>query len=76
MRETMLLGLRLTESGVSEEDFSHRFGVSYFDIFQNQIADLVSKGLLQKIQKDGHMRIRLTKKGRLLGNQVFIQFVA
>ncbi len=70
MGETMMLGLRLAE-GVSDERFRARFGVGLVEAFGTELADLVALGLLGW---DGRAA-RLTERGRLLGNQVFVRFV-
>ena len=72
--ETMLMGLRLTQEGVSQEDFSNRFGKLMQDTYAQQIADLLNKGLVEWGGEQGN-KLRLTRQGRLLGNQVFIQFI-
>ena len=71
MQETMLTGLRLTREGVSAEDFTDRFGVQMRDVFGREIDDLIGLLLLEWV---GPV-LRLTKRGRLLGNQVFMRFV-
>lgn len=71
MQETMLTGLRLTREGVSAEDFTDRFGVQMRDVFGREIDDLIGLLLLEWV---GPV-LRLTKNGRLLGNQVFMRFV-
>jgi oxygen-independent coproporphyrinogen-3 oxidase len=71
MQETMLTGLRLTREGVSAEDFADRFGVQMRDIFGREIDELTGLSLLEWA---GPV-LRLTKRGRLLGNQVFMRFV-
>lgn len=75
MAETMFLGLRLTEDGVSNMRFRQRFGVPFDQVYSGQIEGLLSKGLIERIIHDKDVRLRLTKKGRLLGNQVFMEFV-
>jgi len=72
MGETMMLGLRLTREGVAEADFQHRFGLSLEEAFGSVIRNLDRSGLLT--WHDG--RVRLTRRGRLLGNQVFAQFLS
>ncbi len=73
MQESMMVGLRLTQSGVSRAGFAQRFGKDMLDIFGKEIALLTGQGLLE--WADGDDRLRLTLHGRLLGNRVFIQFV-
>jgi putative oxygen-independent coproporphyrinogen III oxidase len=73
MRETMWLGLRLTEAGVNRERFQSRFGEDYCDRFAKEIESSVAEGLLEWV--DSQKGIRLTARGRLLGNIVFARFV-
>lgn len=70
--ETMMMGLRLTEEGVSASQFEARFGEGLHSRFGREIADLEGKGLLEWSAGE---RLRVTRRGRLLGNQVFIAFV-
>jgi len=70
MGETMMLGLRLAE-GVDDARFRVRFGVDLETAFGKELAHLQNLGLLEW---DGHV-VRLTARGRLLGNQVFACFV-
>jgi oxygen-independent coproporphyrinogen-3 oxidase len=74
MRETMMVGLRLTQEGVAAAAFLERFGEPLRDVFGKEIQRLEKLGLLEWIEADG-LRLRLTHRGRLLGNQVFMQFV-
>jgi oxygen-independent coproporphyrinogen-3 oxidase len=69
--EAVILGLRL-EDGVNLTDFAHRFGVELYSIYQQQqINELVELGLIAKNQHG----IKLTTKGKLLGNEVFSRFL-
>jgi len=69
--EAVILGLRL-DDGVNFADFAHRFGVELYSIYQEQqINELVELGLIAKNEHG----IRLTTKGKLLGNEVFLQFL-
>jgi len=71
MQEVMMLGLRLTGEGVSADGFADRFGVQMQDVFGREINELTGHLLLEWA---GPV-LRLTKRGRLLGNQVFMRFV-
>jgi len=71
MSEYMLNNLRLVEAGVSDADFKSRFGRSLMDVYAAQIEELTRFGLLEWRGK----ATRLTQRGRLLGNQVFLRFV-
>jgi oxygen-independent coproporphyrinogen-3 oxidase len=68
--ETMMMGLRLIE-GVEDSRFRARFNQGLEAVFGTELAQLQDLGLLIW---DGHTA-RLTVRGRLLGNQVFIRFV-
>jgi oxygen-independent coproporphyrinogen-3 oxidase len=71
MSEYMLNNLRLVKVGVSEADFRFRFGRGLLEVYPKEIEELIRTGLLEKA---GDV-CRLTKRGRLLGNQVFMRFV-
>ncbi|MEL7674439.1 MAG: radical SAM family heme chaperone HemW, partial [Chloroflexota bacterium] len=72
MAEWMIMGLRLVRDGIDPEEFRARFGVSLASIYASEIEPLRAAGLLDS-GKDG--RLRLTRRGRLLGNQVFLAFI-
>jgi oxygen-independent coproporphyrinogen-3 oxidase len=71
MGETMMLGLRLVQEGVADARFRARFGVGLDETFGAEITGLVRRGLLARLPD----RVRLTPEGRLLGNQVFAEFL-
>jgi oxygen-independent coproporphyrinogen-3 oxidase len=68
--EVMMLGLRLNE-GVSEAEFVRRFGVTLESVFGKEVKRLTALGLLE--ERGGY--VRLTERGRLLGNEAFAEFV-
>ena len=72
MSEFMMTGLRLTQEGISKNEFQSRFGTSLQDQYRKEIEDLLKLGL---IEDGAGERIRLTRSGRLLGNRVFLEFV-
>jgi oxygen-independent coproporphyrinogen-3 oxidase len=72
-QETMMVGLRLTEEGVGRKRFFERFGCSIDEIFHTQLDALIRTGLLEWGGESGD-NLRLTKRGRLLGNRVFMEF--
>jgi oxygen-independent coproporphyrinogen-3 oxidase len=72
MSEFMMTGLRLTQEGVSKNEFQARFGNSMCAEYGKALDDLLKLGLIENGTKD---RIRLTKRARLLGNRVFMRFV-
>jgi oxygen-independent coproporphyrinogen III oxidase len=71
--EYMMMGLRLVQEGVSDQDFQERFKTSLDDEFGPVIEKLMKKGLLEHLHDK--QLLRLTQRGRLLGNQVFCEFI-
>ncbi|HEX5808216.1 MAG TPA: radical SAM family heme chaperone HemW [Anaerolineales bacterium] len=72
MSEFMITGLRLTQDGVSEDIFQARFSKPIREVYGKEIDDLAKLGLIETGVGE---RIRISKRGRLLGNQVFMRFV-
>jgi oxygen-independent coproporphyrinogen-3 oxidase len=72
--EFMMMGLRLTREGISAAGFQQRFGLELSQTFAAQISGLAVLGLLEWAG-NGMNVLRLTRKGRLLGNQVFMEFI-
>jgi putative oxygen-independent coproporphyrinogen III oxidase len=70
MEEEMFLGLR-KNAGVSVEDFIKKFAIDPTKIFEKEILNQQDRGLLEL--DNGF--IRLTKRGRFLGNEVFQSFI-
>ncbi len=75
IQEFMMMGLRLVDEGVSEKEFQERFGTSLNEVYEKEINLLVEQGLLERVNSAGQQAIRLTQRGRMLGNQVFLQFM-
>ena len=71
MAETMMMGLRL-DDGIGIAAFTDRFGAPPSDFYADTLAELERLGLLRL--EDG--AIRLTQRGRMLGNEVFSRFFA
>jgi oxygen-independent coproporphyrinogen-3 oxidase len=71
MAETMIMGLRLVEEGTSFERIQQQFGLDPEAVYANEIEELVELGLVEP-QGGG---VRLSERGRLLGNQVFLRFL-
>jgi len=69
--ETMMIGLRLTREGISSAGFRARFGQELESVYRSEVGELTRLGLLEW-QAD---HLRLTQRGRLVGNQVFIRFI-
>jgi coproporphyrinogen III oxidase-like Fe-S oxidoreductase len=72
--ETMMMGLRLVQEGASS-GFRTAFCHSLETVFGSQIAHLITVGLLEWHGRGVERALRLTVKGRLLGNQVFLEFI-
>jgi len=70
IEEEMFLGLRKIE-GVKSADFQAKYGAAPETLFPTVLEDLEEKGLIVK----DDMGIRLTRKGKLLGNEVFQAFL-
>ena len=69
MAETLMMGLRL-DCGVEDAEFERRFGETPRGAYGETIAELAELDLL--CAADG--RLRLTPRGRMLGNEVFSRF--
>ena len=70
MAETAILTLRLNE-GLSLADFRRRFGRELEEVYGSVVAEMSELGLLER--ENG--RIRLTPRGRLLANEVFVRLL-
>ena len=80
MQETMMTALRLTREGVSTRMFAQRFNLTLTEAFGDEVEDLLRLELVEWVDESraangSDRRLRLTKRGRLLGNQVFMRFV-
>ncbi len=71
IEDVMIMGLRLLQEGVTEDRFFSRFERKIYDIYKREIDHLQEKGL---VTWDGEC-LRLSEKGYLLGNQVFVEFM-
>lgn len=70
MEEQMFLGLRMNQ-GVNLKKFQQRFSEDLEVLYQQKITPHVEKGFLE-LTPDA---IRLTRKGRFIGNEVFQDFL-
>ena len=68
--EQMFLGLRKNE-GVLFEEFERKMGLPMKELYENKITKLVNEGLLFEDEKG----VRLSRKGRFVGNEIFQQFL-
>ncbi len=70
LSETIIMGLRLSE-GVSRAAFRRRAGRDIAEAYGLQIKELEGLGLVE-LTPDA---LRLTPRGRLLGNEAFVRFL-
>jgi len=75
IEEHMMMGLRLVDEGVSENQFRERFGVSIERCFGPQIQKLMQQGLLEYVKQRGDYVLRLTPAAYFISNRVFTEFV-
>lgn len=74
MMEFMMVGLRLTKEGVSEDRFSKLFRKSMKEVFTKEIDKLISQGLVAWSDESKN-RLQLTERGVMVANRVFMAFV-
>ncbi len=67
-REALILGLRMTK-GVHRPSFARRYGSDPVEMLSPHLAQLTELGLVRY----SGSRVRLTKKGMLLSNEVFVR---
>lgn len=70
MSETMIMGLRMNV-GVNLLEFQEKFGKNLMELWQEEIKKGIHLELMEIV--DGNLR--LSKRGRLLGNEVFTWFL-
>ena len=70
LAETVILGLRLGE-GINADDIHKRFGIDIFEHYRKQIEEMTAAGLLEQDDRI----LKLTRRGRLLSNEVFWRFL-
>jgi oxygen-independent coproporphyrinogen-3 oxidase len=68
--ETMMMGLRLN-NGVSFAHFADRCGHELLDVYPSEVKQLIELDLIRQ----DRIGIRLTERGRMLGNEVFLRFL-
>jgi oxygen-independent coproporphyrinogen III oxidase len=74
MQDFMWLGLRLVNEGVSEDRFQQAYDRSMREIFKTEIAELIHLGLVAW-DDNSDATLKLTRRGLMLANQVFMRFV-
>ncbi len=68
--DALILGLRLIE-GIDLARFETRFGADPLDLYGGRLREPLEAGLLER-END---RLRLTERGRLLANEVFLRLM-
>jgi oxygen-independent coproporphyrinogen-3 oxidase len=71
MGETMMLGLRLIEEGVPLARFHRRYGVDLGQVYADQLQRFTDLDLMTVDEN----RVRLTRRGVMVGNQIFAAFL-
>jgi oxygen-independent coproporphyrinogen-3 oxidase len=69
--DTAMLALRLA-AGLNEQRFVRRFGLTPDEAFGGALAESAGLGLVER----GNGVIRLTRRGRLFSNEVFVRLLA
>ena len=69
-REALILGLRMTK-GVHRPSFARRYGSDPMEFLKPHLGELTELGLI----KFSAESVRLTKKGMLLSNEVFVKIL-
>lgn len=69
MAETLMMGLRL-DDGIHLEEFENRFDLLPSQAYESVIGELTALGLLETSDSS----LRLTQRGKMLGNEVFSRF--
>jgi len=70
LAEKIFLGLRLCD-GIGVDDINSRFGIDLLECYSHQVGELAEAGLLECAGQ----QLRLTRRGRLLSNEVFWRFL-
>jgi coproporphyrinogen III oxidase-like Fe-S oxidoreductase len=68
--DAAILGLRLNE-GLDVKEFSRRYGADVEDAYGPALSEMTQAGLLER----SNGSIRLTARGRLLANEVFVRLL-
>lgn len=75
LADTVILALRLNE-GLELARIEREFGLPITELFPGVVENFIQHGLLEEFQgESGEARLRLTVRGRLLSNELFIRFL-
>ncbi len=75
IQETIMMGLRLTNEGLDVGLLKNRFDVDIEKMYAREIEFLIKQDLLEWGNYGLKPCLKLTRRGRMLGNQVFMQFM-
>jgi len=70
-----MMGLRLTNEGLDVGLLKNRFDVDIEKMYAREIEFLIKQDLLEWGNYGLKPCLKLTRRGRMLGNQVFMQFM-
>lgn len=73
LEDHIILALRLIRDGLNLKEINQRFCIDFETKFNQQISKLKQLELIEWTDQKKHLI--LTRKGRLLGNQVFMEFL-
>lgn len=71
MSDTVIMQLRLLDEGLSLAAFESQFELTFSSVYGEQLAQMTEWGMLER----NNDHIRLTKRGRLVSNQLFYRFL-
>ena len=74
MEDTMIMGLRLLQEGVSIDRFINRFGQDFREVFASEISHNIDNGML-KWGGINNRNLVLSEKAYFLANKVFVDFL-
>lgn len=74
MCQSAILALRLN-AGLDVTAFERRYQTPFADVFGAKIADVLTWGLIEYVTEDETRHLRLTERGRLVGNEIFERFL-
>jgi len=76
MEETMMMGLRLLQEGVSLKRFQKRFGRDFRVVFSKELEKLMAMRLIQWKGNKNNKRLVLTPNAYFVANQAFLEFIS
>jgi oxygen-independent coproporphyrinogen-3 oxidase len=71
LSDFLMMGLRMNH-GISFAEIRNRFGVDFLERYEQEVDELLQLELVEVDEQS----IRLSQRGRLLGNEVFLRFIS